>query len=138
MWARNPSVCILPHTLATPPVTLLCSEIFHQNIKFLTILPVVVDIFGFLFVCFGIPIDVHHLFFRTFFHLFFRTFFKAFCPLLLYKWLHVYITYQRNFSEQGRVSNTIWRIFSEKNAKKSTKKGRGTPKFRHFLVLYVY
>ena len=67
VWARNPSVCILPHTLATPPVTLLCSEIFHQNIKFLTILPVLVDIFGFLVICFGIPIDVHHLFFRTLF-----------------------------------------------------------------------
>ena len=77
VWARNPSVCILPRTLATPPVTLLCSEIYHQNIKFLTILPVLIDIFGFLFVCFGIPIDVHHLFFRTYF--------KAFCPLLLYK-----------------------------------------------------
>ena len=46
VWARNPSVCILPRTLATPPVTLLCSEIYHQNIKFLTILPVLVDIFG--------------------------------------------------------------------------------------------
>ena len=74
---------------------------------------------------------------------FLEPFLKAFCLLLLYKWLHVYITYQRNFSEQGRVSNIIWRIFSVKggggtlkNAKKNPQnRGRGTPKFRHILVL---
>ena len=101
VWARNPSVCILPHTLATPPVTLLCSEIFHQNIKFLTILPVLVDIFGFLFVCFGIPIDVHHLFFRTL------------CPSFFINDC-MFILHIKKNSEQGRVSNIILRIFSEK------------------------
>ena len=121
VWARNPSVCILPHTLATPPVTLLCSEIFHQNIKFLTIFPVVVDIFGFLFVCFGIPIDVHHLFFRTFFESFLPpSFFINDCMFIL----HI----KEIFQSKGGCQILFGGFFLKKgggvppkNAKKSTK-----------------
>ena len=130
VWARNPSVCILPHTLATPPVTLLCSEIFHQNIKFLTILPVLVDIFRFLFVCFGIPIDVYHLFFRTL------------CPSFFINDCMFILHIKEIFQSKGGCQILFGRFFLKKGGgylKKTPKnpqnRGRGTPQFRHFLFL---